>query len=148
MNDRLSGGCACGSVRYELGSAPYDAGWCHCRTCQLNSGAPAMVFASVKSGDLVFTQGREKVKSFRSSHFGHRIFCGECGTPIAMEVDHQPETIDFSLATLDDPEALEPGFHIFYSSRIDWFEPGDDLPRHARFRPDTRGLEGTEPPPE
>lgn len=146
MNGRLSGRCACGAVRYELRSAPYDAGWCHCRTCQLNSGAPAMVFASVKSGDLVFTQGGEKVKSFKSSHFGHRIFCGECGTPIGMEVDHQPETIDFSLATLDDPEALVPGFHIFYSSRIGWFEPGDELPRHARFRPDTRGLEGTEPP--
>jgi hypothetical protein len=29
---------------------------------------------------------------------------------------------------------------------VPWFEPKDELPRHARFRPDTRGLEGTEPP--
>jgi len=27
-----------------------------------------------------------------------------------------------------------------------WFDPGDDLPRHEKFRPDTRGLEGTDPP--
>jgi hypothetical protein len=26
-----------------------------------------------------------------------------------------------------------------------WFDPDDDLARHERFRPDTRGLEGTEP---
>ena len=26
-----------------------------------------------------------------------------CGTPLAMRVDHQPETVDFSIATLDDP---------------------------------------------
>ena len=26
------------------------------------------------------------------------------------------------------------------------FNPGDELPRHDKFRPDTRGLEGTEPP--
>ena len=66
--------------------------------------------------------------------------------PVPDEVDHQPETVDFSVATLDEPEALAPGFHIFWGSKIDWFEPADDLPRHDRFRPDTRGLEGTEPP--
>jgi hypothetical protein len=142
----LTGGCLCGVVRYELKSAPFDAGWCHCRTCQLNSGAPAMVFASVPDGDLVWTKGADKVRSVASSGFGHREFCGECGTPFLMKVDHQPDTVDFSVATLDDPEAIAPGFHIFWGSRIRWFEPRDELPRHDKFRPDTRGLEGTEPP--
>ena len=105
-----------------------------------------MVFASVPAGDLVWTEGAEKVRSFQSSSFGHRSFCGECGTPFLMEVDHQPETVDFSVATLDDPDPAAPGFHIFWTSRIGWFDPGDALPRHDRFRPDTRGLEGTEPP--
>jgi hypothetical protein len=63
-----------------------------------------------------------------------------------MKVDHQPETVDFSVATLDDPDAVAPGFHIFWGSKIEWFEPKDELPRHDKFRPDTRGLEGTEPP--
>ena len=142
----LTGGCLCGSVRYELKSKPFDCGYCHCRTCQLNSGAPAMVFASVPDGDLVWTKGAEKVGSVASSGFGHREFCTQCGTPFLMKVDHQPETVDFSVVTLDDPEAITPEFHIFWSKRIDWFEPKDQLPRHDRFRPDTRGLEGTEPP--
>ena len=142
----LSGGCLCGAVRYELQSEPYDCGWCHCRTCQLNSGAPAMVFATVPAGDLVWTKGGGKVRSVASSSFGHREFCSDCGTPFLMKVDHQPETVDFSVATLDKPEAIEPTFHIFYGSRIGWFHPGDDLPRHEKFRPDTRGLSGTETP--
>ena len=148
MADPIKGGCCCGAVRYQLKSEPYDAGWCHCRTCQLNSGAPAMAFASVAAGDMNFTSGADKVKSFDSSAFGHRLFCGECGTPLAMEVKHQPETTDFSIATLDDPDRFAPGFHIFWGSRVGWFDPGDALPRHERFRPDTRGLEGTEPPGE
>jgi hypothetical protein len=146
MAERLQGGCACGAVRYELASAPFDCGWCHCRTCQLTSGSPAMVFASVPDGDLVWTRGADRVRSFKSSSFGHRSYCGLCGTPFLMKVDHQPETVDFSVATLDDPAAASPEFHIFWSSRLPWFEPKDDLPRHAKFRPDTRGLEGTEPP--
>src|SRR5580765_6540261 len=63
----LTGGCMCGAVRYELKSEPFDCGWCHCRTCQLTSGAPAMVFASVPDGGLVWTKGGEKVKSVPSS---------------------------------------------------------------------------------
>jgi hypothetical protein len=102
-----------------------------------------MVFASVPKSDFVWTEGADKVKSIASSGFGHREFCGECGTPLLMKVDHQPETVDFSVATLDDPEAIAPGFHIFWGSRIGWFEPKDDLRRHRKFRPDTTGLHRT-----
>lgn len=142
----LKGGCLCGAVRYELDSEPFDCGWCHCRTCQLNSGSPAMVFATVPVGDFRWTKGGEGVRRIASSSFGHREFCGQCGTPFLMKVDHQPETVDFSAATLEDPDAVTPGFHIFWGSKIGWFNPGDDLPKHERFRPDTRGLDGTEPP--
>ena len=51
-----------------------------------------------------------------------------------------------SIATLDQPDAIAPTFHIFWASKLAWFDPGDDLPKHERFRPDTRGLDGTEPP--
>ena len=102
-----------------------------------------MVFASVKSGHLVFTKGAEKLRSFKSSEHGHRLFCGECGTPFAMEADLEPETIDFSVATMDDPNAVAPGFHIFRASRICWFETADGLPRYQRFRLDRPGS----PPP-
>ncbi|HEY0313101.1 MAG TPA: GFA family protein [Allosphingosinicella sp.] len=146
MSEPLTGGCTCGAVRYALKSAPFDAGWCHCRTCQRTSGAPAMVFASVPEGDLVWTQGADGVRWFASSSFGHRAFCGVCGTPFLMKVDHQAETVDFSVATLDAANAVAPGFHIFWGSRVAWFDPGDDLPKYEKFRPDTRGLEGTEAP--
>jgi hypothetical protein len=105
-----------------------------------------MVFASVPNGDFVWAKGAEKVKSARSSSIGHREFCGDCGTPFLMNVDQEPEAVDFSVATLDEPDAVAPGFHIFCGSRVPWFEPKGHLPRHEKFRPDTRGLEGTEPP--
>jgi hypothetical protein len=141
-----TGRCLCGTVRYRLASEPFDAGWCHCRTCQLSSGSPAMVFASVPIADYAFTAGEDAVRRVASSSFGHRAFCGSCGTPLYMKVDYQPETIDFSVASLDEPRDVRPGFHIFWSSRIDWLDWDDGLPKFDRFRPNTRGLEGTEPP--
>lgn len=134
----LEGGCLCGAVRYRLESEPFDAGYCYCRICQLASGAPVMAFATVPRPDFTITQGAPAWR--KSSNFGERWFCGECGTPLAMLVSHQPDTLDFTLATLDRPASVAPGFHIWDASRIDWFEVADDLPRHARFRANTVGL--------
>jgi hypothetical protein len=134
-----TGGCLCGAVRYRLTVAPSDAGYCHCRMCQRSSGAPVMAFATVPVGDFQVTRGDPRRR--RSSGFGERWFCGDCGSPLAMRVDHQPDTIDFTVASLDDPCAAPPGFHIWTRSHVPWFEVRDDLPRYPTFRPQTRGLD-------
>ena len=140
-----TGGCLCGTVRFRLASEPYDAGWCHCRTCQLNSGSPAMVFATVPFNDYLVEAGESTVRRVASSSFGHRAFCGECGTPLYTHVEHQPGTLDFSVGTLDEPGRVRPGFHIFWSSRVPWLELDDGLSKFDKFRSDTRSLEGTDP---
>jgi hypothetical protein len=127
----VKGGCACGAVRYRLANPPRDAGWCHCRTCQLNSGSPAMAFATVDAADFIFEQG--DVASFKSSETGRRSFCRACGTPLFMQ-DEGGDTLDFSLPTLDESGAATPGFHMYYASRIPWAGAADDLPRFARSR--------------
>jgi hypothetical protein len=131
--ESLTGGCLCGAVRYRIASAPFDAGWCHCRMCQLNSGSPAMVFASVPSADYVVESGEEHVRRYPSSEKAERWFCARCGTPLLFR-EHGGRTHDFSVATLDRPEAVSPEFHIFYDSRIAWAEAADALPRFARSR--------------
>ena len=105
-----------------------------------------MVFASVPVGSYRYEAGEAAVRRVASSKFGHRAFCGQCGTPLYTHVEHQPDTLDFSVATLDEPRLFSPGFHIFWASRIDWHDIDDGLPKFDRFRPNTKGLEGTEPP--
>jgi hypothetical protein len=107
-----------------------------------------MAFASVPSADFVWTDGEDDVRWVNTSTFGRRAFCSECGAPLQVQVQYQPETVDFPIVTLDDPDQVRPEFHIFWGSKIAWFNPGDELPRYDKFRPDTRGLEGTDPPDE
>lgn len=138
-DELLRGRCACGAIRYELASPPFDAGYCHCRICQLTSGAPVIAFATVPLGDYRIIQGEPVV--WRSSNLAERTFCGDCGTPLTIHATYQPDTIDFAIATLDDPAGVAPGFHIWTGSRIAWFDTSDRLPRHAAFRENTRGLD-------
>ena len=134
MHGGMSGGCLCGAVRYRSASEPFDAGWCHCRICQLNSGTAAMAFACVKANDWIVEEGAAAIRTFASSDKGRRTFCSRCGTPLLMTLADDP-VVAFSLGTLDHPDAIAPGFHIYWSSRVAWFNPDDDLPRYSRGRP-------------
>ena len=129
----LTGGCLCGAVRYRLTSEPFNAGWCHCRMCQLNSGSPAMVFASVPPTDYAIDNGADEIRRYRSSEKAERWFCGRCGTPLLFR-EFAGTTHEVSIATLDEPEAVLPGFHIYYDSRIAWAEAADNLPQYPRSR--------------
>lgn len=132
------GGCLCGAVRYRLDAAPFDAGYCHCTSCRRASGAPVLAFATVPLDAFVLTKGEPAKR--RSSEKAERWFCRDCGTQLAIHADYQPDTIDVTIPSLDDPAIIAPKFHIFTDERIAWFDTADDYPRHAGFRPNTRGL--------
>ena len=138
------GGCACGGDRYRIEGLLYDTGWCHCRVCQLTSGAPATVFTTCANADFVVERGADLIIAYRSTPHGERQRCARCGTLLTIHVDFQPDEIDVAAATLDDPSAVTPGFHIFSEDAIDWAAIADGLPRYDRFRPDTRGLSRSE----
>ena len=125
-----TGGCLCGAIRYRLLSEPFDPGYCHCRMCQLSSGSPVTVFASVPRADFRIERGAPARRT--SSDIGERWFCRDCGTPLAMIVGYDPESIDFTVVTLDDSIDLPPTFHIWRESRIGWFDTIDALPRHEQ----------------
>ncbi len=134
MTTVRAGGCACGQVRYELRSDPSDVGYCHCRLCQRTTGAPVVVWATVPLRSFVVTDGEHVLRTYPSTPSGWRQFCCLCGTQLAMQVAHEPDTVDVTVASLDEPAALPPTNHILDASRIPWLTLADDLPRHPGKR--------------
>ena len=140
MSDGLEGGCACGSVRYRLASAPFDAGWCHCRICQHVSGSGGMVFTTVPLSAFRIVMGEESFGKFRSTPFGSRTYCFDCDAPLTIHVRHQPDEIDIAAGSLDTPAAIAPAFHLYAAQAPPWAILADGLPRYDALRPSTRGL--------
>jgi hypothetical protein len=130
---KYQGGCSCGAVRHEVRGPLTDCGYCHCRMCQMASGAPVLVFASAPFDAFTTTRGAQRTR--RSSSFGERWHCAECGTPLAMRVDDEPDIIDVAVVTLDEPALVAPHFHIWTESAIDWFRTDDALMRFPKARP-------------
>ena len=136
----LTGGCACGTIRFRLETDPYDTGWCHCRICQHLSGSGGLVFTTVPVSAMIVESGQDRMGRYQSTSFGERRYCLDCGAPLTIHVRHQATEIDIAAGALDHPELVVPAFHIFASQAPAWALSEDGLPRFAALRPTTRGL--------
>jgi len=126
------GGCLCGSVKYEVRGELGPAFFCHCSRCRKASGSAFAASALVATKEFVVLQGEEALKSF-SVNGVHRVFCGNCGSPIISRRDAMPKTVRVRLGTLESPLTKGPQAHIFVGSKANWFEIHDDLPQYAEL---------------
>ncbi len=110
------GGCQCGAVRYRLGGAMQGAGICHCESCRRSTGAQSVAWITVPAEG--FTLLRGEPVAYASSPGVIRRFCGRCGT--ALTYQSEPESVDVTIASLDDPEAVVPVKEIWLSHRLSW----------------------------
>ena len=72
--DKLTGGCLCGALRYEIDGTGESASHCHCGMCRKASGAAFVTWISVAHERFRYTQGAPA--SYRSSDIASRSFCG------------------------------------------------------------------------
>ena len=126
------GGCLCGGVRYRVTAAAIDTGYCHCRMCQRNSGAPVVAWTTFPATSFSWTAAAPA--TYVSSPQIQRQFCAHCGSYLVFRRDESTE-VSVNTASLDDPGAFQPQMHIFVESRIPWFRTDDDLPQHVGYGP-------------
>jgi hypothetical protein len=124
------GGCLCGAVRYRISAEPRSVDYCHCSMCRRAAGAPVVARITVPNAAFAWTAAGPAV--YRSSAEGERLHCPTCGTQLTLR--DEPDCLDVTLASLDDPEAVQPSYHIWTMSRIAWFDTADDLPRYRENR--------------
>ena len=130
LPDTVTGGCFCGAVRYEIRGEPSVVAHCHCTMCRRTAGAPFVTWATYARAALRFVAGSPA--ELRSSPPVTRTFCGSCGTPLTFATTEEPDGIDVTVASMDRPEAVPPGAHIWTDSALPWLVLDDDLPRHPR----------------
>jgi hypothetical protein len=92
--------------------------------CQRATGAPVVPWLTVTREAFAWSKGEPAV--YRSSQNAERLFCASCGTQLAFRAIAEPDHLDVTLASLDDPEAVRPSHHIWTASRIGWFDTADD----------------------
>jgi len=136
----VTGGCLCGRVRYEFRAAPLAQSLCHCRSCRRACGASPVAWLVLPTAGLRFVAGRPS--RHRSSPGVERGFCRACGTPLTYRVLADPDTIDLTLCSLDEPARFAPTREVWVEHRLSWAAPAAGRPRFARGSADGPPLDG------
>lgn len=104
----MSGGCACGRVRYTAQVASDDAYLCHCRMCQRATGSVSIAFKNLKKADVAWASEPDW---YESSPIARRPYCAACGTSLGF-AHPDSEKIDIAVASFDDPSRFRPTSHF------------------------------------
>jgi hypothetical protein len=108
MTDELSGGCACGRVRYRARIANDEAYLCHCRMCQRATGSVSIAFKNLSKADVDW---ESEPDWYQSSPIARRPYCRECGTSLGFAFPDS-ENMDLTVASFDDPSRFRPVHHF------------------------------------
>jgi hypothetical protein len=127
------GGCLCGKLRFRVVGAALESGYCHCRMCQKNSGAPVVAWATFPTAGFSWLAGTPGL--YASSAGAERLFCAGCGSYLVFQNAALPAEISVNSASFDEPGAFPPRMHIYEESRIPWFRTADELPCYKGSAP-------------
>lgn len=126
----MSGGCACGRIRFDATVDSDDAYLCHCRMCQRSSGNVSLAMVGVEQAAV---QWSTEPDWYRSSPIAQRQFCSGCGTSLGFRYDEGTTRMDLTVASFDDPSRFRPTSH-FGAESIN--EPWLDTSHLPRMRSD------------
>jgi hypothetical protein len=128
----ITGGCLCGTTRYQIDAEARFTSFCHCQDCRKASGAPVVAWTFFPAGSLSWTDANPKTLVFADRE---RTFCPECGTPLSFFDPAIPDEFEVTTCSLDHPENFPPQDHNWMLDRVPWFDSADSLPRHETHPP-------------
>ncbi len=93
--------------------------------CQKAVGGPFAALAVVHANELTWTRGN--AAAFRSSTIATRLFCADCGTPLAYVNDDSGD-IELTTGSFDRPECAVPTRATGNEGRLPWIDALASLP--------------------
>jgi len=135
MSVSLTGGCACGALRYRLASRPMFVHCCHCRDCQRQTGSAFVLNALIETARVEKLAGETRSVAVPTDsgrpHEIHR--CPICETAVWSHYGGRPALSFVRVGTLDEPSALPPDVHIYVRSKLPWIALPPDAPAFPAY---------------
>ena len=121
-----TGGCQCGSIRYELVGPPQMLYVCHCTDCQQQSSSAFGMSLRMNLHEIDFSQSEKPLQTWdtrgEDGVTKRCAFCPDCGTRIMHSSDDPDEAVSIKAGSLDDTSQLRPVAHIWLRSAQPWIE--------------------------
>ncbi len=137
MSENYTGGCACGTIRFDIAAKPVAMNDCQCRDCQRRSGTghgSYLTFASRAAAKLP-GEAKEWDVTGDGGTLKRHAFCPACGSPVYLTFPQMPDLFIVHAASLDDPAMYKPQFVLFTASGHPWDAVDPALQTFERMPP-------------
>ena len=128
---RLTGGCFCGRIAYEVLAPLRAARSCHCSRCRKVFSGAGSAYAEIEPGTFAWTRGADGLVRYEAAPGWGLAFCGTCGTTLCGM--HDGEVHGVTLGSVDGDPGVQIEMHIFVGSRAPWDHIGGTAPQHDEF---------------
>lgn len=132
----LSGGCACGAVRYEIDAEPIVVNNCHCTLCQKQTGSTSVVNLFVESAHIRQISGETTEHVVKTGSGGDHVIvrCANCGTALWSFYPRLGRlAAGVRAGTLDNPGAAPANAAIFVADKMPWVTLPEGIPHFETF---------------
>ncbi len=132
----LNGRCTCDEVKYQILCEPLFVHCRHCTWCQRETGTSFALNAFIETENVKLLQGKtETVNIPTNSGGGQKIIrCDSCKIALWSHYSGAGDVISLvRIGTLDNPNALKPDINIFTSTKQEWIQLSDNIPRVEEY---------------
>jgi hypothetical protein len=128
MNDKHSGSCLCGAVRFEVDGDFERFYLCHCSHCRKDTGSAHAANLFSATATLRWLRGQDQVTVFNLPNTRHRhCFCSTCGSALPDQ-QMSGTLLKVPAGSLDGDVLLRPDAHLFFASKANWDEALEKIP--------------------
>lgn len=131
---RHTGGCFCGSVRFEFEPNYLAYRYCFCSRCRKVRGTAHAANIFVPQDAFRWLEGEDLISRFdlEGARFGN-CFCSRCGSPMPRQA-LAGKAFLIPAGTVDDDPGIAPEGAIFWDSRAAWLPPADHLEKFSEYK--------------
>lgn len=124
MQRKISGGCLCAAITFNLIEDFKLFYQCHCKQCQQLTGSAFTSNIFTAPNNIEWKTGADKIKHFEHPNRDFsKSFCSMCGSALPF-VNKSQTSLIIPAGSLNDPFEIKPSANIFVSEKAAWLEHG------------------------
>jgi hypothetical protein len=131
---KLTGGCSCGQVRYQLVDKPIRVHCCHCSDCQRHTGSAFVLNAIIETAAIKILRGKLQAVPVPRGFGPHDIYrCPKCKVALWSAYGRGRPIRFVRVGTLDHPSTIRPDIHIYTETKLPWVKLPKGTPAFRQY---------------
>jgi hypothetical protein len=129
MAKKVTGGCACGSIRYQLLDKPMFVHCCHCDDCQRLTGSAFVLNAIIETQAIKLLRGKPKAVPVPRENGSHDIYRRPtCQIALWSNYGRGSNRRFVRVGKLDEAAGLRPDVYIYTRWKAKWLKLPKRMP--------------------